>query len=177
MDPLKKIADLEAERDALKKAVAVPGISEAKELAIRKNFDTVGAEITALFAHLPPQGTIKLPFIGFEFERSFVGSVEALVTVFGVPPALFWAWRHGRIAWFKWRYERVPYPPEQVAYFVRKFDLNPTAFKEEPLYRRWQPEAIKAGIEGAFAFGAVAWMRMRSQLERPNSNKKNGNNM
>ena len=49
MDPRQEIDELKAERAELKQALAVPGISEAREIAIRRNFDTVGAEITALY--------------------------------------------------------------------------------------------------------------------------------
>ena len=52
MDPAQKIEALEVERNALK-ALIVPGMNEGKEVAIRRNIDTIGGEITALCGRLP----------------------------------------------------------------------------------------------------------------------------
>ena len=53
MDTARKIAELEAERAELKKALAVPGISEAERIAIRQQVTATTTEITALYGFLP----------------------------------------------------------------------------------------------------------------------------
>ena len=112
-------------------------------------------------AHLPPQGTSTVPFIGYEYERSLIGTIEAGATLFGVPVALFWTWRYARVSWFVKRHARVRYPDDQLATFCQKFQL-PIATYKDPSHLRWQPEAIKAGFWGTYAFLAIAWSRMRA---------------
>jgi acylphosphatase len=55
MDPLKKIEALEAKRDALEKALAQPGISEAERIAIRNQVSAIDGQITAWIARIPAQ--------------------------------------------------------------------------------------------------------------------------
>jgi hypothetical protein len=71
MDPLKKITELKSERDALKKALTQPGISVAKEIAIRNQVIAVHNEITALISRIAPdKKTVKfLDEDGEEQER------------------------------------------------------------------------------------------------------------
>ncbi len=56
MDPLKKISELEAERAELKKALAVPERYAGEWHDIRRNVDSVGAEIAMWGARLPQVG-------------------------------------------------------------------------------------------------------------------------
>ena len=166
MDPVKKIEALEAKRDALEKALAVPERVPGEWLAIRQQVVATTSEIVKVYDHLPPQGTIKMPLVGLEFERSTIGSIEALVTIgslVGGPVAVFWAWRHARLAWFKWRHARVRFPDDQLATYCQKFELPIASYKENS-HLRWQPDAIKSGFYGAYAFFAIAWARMRAQL-------------
>lgn len=53
MDSAKNFEALKAERDALEKALAVPGVDKDERLAIRKNIDSVDAKMTALAAWEP----------------------------------------------------------------------------------------------------------------------------
>ncbi len=53
MDPVKKIEALEAKRDALEAALAAPGIDKDREIAIRNQVTSIGAEITMWVSKLP----------------------------------------------------------------------------------------------------------------------------
>ena len=69
MDPVKKIEALEAKRDALEKTLAVPGIDKDREIAIRHNIDTVGAEITKwveLLAHGGTAGGLPMNHVAIQ---------------------------------------------------------------------------------------------------------------
>ena len=142
MDYNKEIETLEAKRDELEAQLNTKGISEQKELAIHQQISDYTKEITMLYSKLPEDSDIVIPFFGW--------------TIFGVPVALFWCWRFGRVSWFKYRHARVPYPDDVVATYCQKFELPIASFKEKS-HLRWQQEAVKSGLYGTFAFGMIAW--------------------
>ena len=112
MDPRQEIDELKAKRDKLEQALAVPGISEAREIAIRHNFDTVGAEITAQTARLPK---VELPDERTMWRRGVDSMMMDPVQV-GIPAVFgFCTWMYV-MAWFYTpiRHQYAPYTPSQM---------------------------------------------------------------
>ena len=116
-------------------------------------------EINTLRAKLPPpQKILTVPFLGWEFENSWLGSAQALGTIVGIPIGIWQAFLRGRVAWFKWRYSRVPYDHDTIQYYCRKFDLNMGIFKN-PNKFMWREDAVQSGLYGAWIFMMIAWNR------------------
>jgi len=89
MDPIKEIEALKGKLDALEQAVAAPGISEAKEIAIHDQITAVERQITMWGGKVRPSFREKL------WET---GQDHAVTLAFG-GAAMAYAWARRYMAW------------------------------------------------------------------------------
>ena len=81
MEVAKKIAELEAKREVLEKLL-IPGIDKDREIAIRKNIDSVTQEIVKLYDFVPkpksPERNKVIVFGELKSWRQFFGGRESI---------------------------------------------------------------------------------------------------
>ena len=145
MNPADKITALEEKRDALESQL-VTGMDKEERIAIRNQIVAIGQEITGYVTKLPVQAgpPIILPFFGYEFDRNYIGLIEiggCVVSLLGIFTGAYIGVRKLRIAFFKYRFARVPFHDYDVAFYCQQFDLPLASFKVPPHSMAWQKEA------------------------------------
>ena len=114
MDPVKKIESLEVEREALKKQLLVPGIDKDREIAIRKNVDTIGAEITGWTAHV----VVDHHWFYYSPSMNFVG-ITGIGFGMAVSGSAFYY-----PGYCVWRQTKFPYTQRQIDFRRLVFGAN-----------------------------------------------------
>ncbi len=142
---------LEADRQALAKALAVPGVAEAERLAMRRNFDSILScmgdytkEITALEARLP--------------KVQSAWSYEAMAVAFTNIGVASTAWCIIYPRYCVWRHDKYPYTASQVKF--RQTYLHPTF--PEPLKasaHRLPGQLFKVFLAMSVVESVLMWVR------------------
>jgi hypothetical protein len=163
-NPRNEMASLKAE-----KAVLEQDLKDAKKAGNQHNQDNIYKLLSDNQQAQTAFGTqiekdIIMPVTGWHFAADNRGTIEYFGALVGVPLALWYSVRTGRVAWFKYRHARAPFPPKELAFYCQKFELPIASYKDNT-HVEWKGDAAKSATAGGYSFLTTVWSQWRQQAD------------